>query len=55
MSPSHIYNTWSVDEIWDTLFPTTQKKKQNICDPAYSKRHNSGMLHGKNISGDITA
>ena len=43
------YNGWSVDEIWDTLFPTTQKKLRNICDPASSKRHNSGVLQGKII------
>ena len=41
---------------YETLYYQPRKKPRNICDPASSNHHNSGVLHGKNnILGDIIA
>ena len=33
---------------YETLYFQPRQKPRNICDPASSKGHNSGVLHGKN-------
>ena len=45
---SHNYN--AVKCWWDMGHFNFQlrQKPQNICDPASSNHHNSGMIHGKN-------